>query len=1299
MIGFRKRICFDVALRASMCSLIYSNVVYSVDFNETFLADAQPSVQENLAETGHQVNFNNISIIELIRFVSKITNLNFIFEEGDLQFAVTLVSEEPISSQNIMSALAQILRVHQMNLLEQDNNVLIVRQGANVNQIPTIVSGDLPESAAGNAALVTRVFRIKNANINSIASVIRPMTSLGALVEISNETRQLIVTDITTNVDKIADLLTSLDAPHTPLDMESYACQNISPAELIVLTQMIISPFSEGNPVIFVPQADTNTIFIVSTPYLIERAIIIMEDLDIPPKETKIGQREALEKHVYIYQAINRTPDQLVSGLDQIEGQLSAAGPGNAALQDAINGVKVVENSSSLMFLVDEETKVRLQDLLSSLDTQAAPSSAKTSIYIYKIQSANEEQIELSLNQTANQIERTANPDQDLIDAINSMRWIKETNSLVFTGTDGALSYLKTILPTFDVSPSHSKAELTQAEAKSHFLLYSPQYLAGPDIQKQMEGIISNLRESGLADPSMLQALDSMKWESSSNTLIFTGDPKSLDKIRTIISNIDVQGTYAKGTQGAKGFYLYKLENNKGDTVIHELDALSTKIPLDTIKNQNVVDAIKKVEWVKSTNSLLITGQADAIEEIKTLIAEFDVPTGASTMGLKSNFIIYKPQYISALQLQGALKDTSQDLIDSGLSDPEMMQALTSMRYVAATDSIIFTGSPSALDKVKSLVAHIDSPGGAAAIQHIGKTTFIIYKIEYVTPDQLIASLKNFALQLPATTPIDKELIQSINTLRFIKETNSLLFTGSDETLERVGLLVQKFDNAALAPQEASVRAPSTYVIYNPRYLTGDDLIQVLSDFEQNLIHAGIRDEGLFDSINNLKWIDQTNSLLISGDADSIDKVQDLLKRFDVPGKESMATIESIDDVSFLVYKLQYHAGSDIQVALRQIAGNLKKSPNTTSTDTVSSDALTSAVESVQWIEVTNSLLASGQPDVLVKLKDLIENLDVPLKQVFIEVLVINTTLTNAQQIGLSWGGHAQFLNKFAAGTGNFPSSATGSSGLAPAGFATGLSALNATTTPTGGGSSPAVPFASAFDLGVVGDIIMNKGRSFISLGSLITALQTDATSTIVMNPKIIAQDNKQSNLFVGSNLPFTGATVTTVGANTQTTGNIEYRDIGVSLTITPILGDNDIVSLTITYDQTAEIGNTTNTTTLQLNGIPTSHTHMDTQVHVPNEHFVCLSGMIADNKNNFRTGIPCLGGLPVIGLLFSENDRSDAKSNIVIFMRPQIIKSYADYKKVTEHQEWLFKDQARVRVLKEQFDEGIDMVKTPENE
>jgi len=1354
----RKRCWYVYPICASLFPLIYSPIAYTADIEENLIA-ANVHSNIDVNKDTYTVNFNNVSIIEFIRFASKITNLNFVFEEGDLQFAVTVISEEAVSAKNVMAALSQVLRMHDLILLEQDGNVLITKS-KNVNQIPPIVSNDLPESHAANAALITRVFRLKNANVNTIAGIIRPMCSDSALIEVSAETRQLIVTDVTTNVEQIASLLTSLDAPHTPLDVETYVVKNIPPQDLIAMTHQILTPFTEGNPLILVPQNETNSIFVVSTPYLIERAMTVLEDLDLPAKPVVISRQSMAGKNIFLYKAVNRSIGELMRELTQVNQQLKNSGGTQTPLQAAIEGVQPIQDTNSLMFIAAPDTTASLKEILSSLDS---PSTGKTSFYIYKIQRAPQPQIEESLKLMAERLQTSPRPDGDLIDAIKSMRWIKETNSLVFVGTDLALKKLQEIVPTFDqVRPGQ------EAQAKSTFLIYNPQYRSGEELRSDLKDVGNNLKDSGLADPSFLQTLDSMKWVSSTNSLVFTGDPQSIERINAILKSLDVlavneasrvfiykphylsqdqiqnglnslipslkssnstsdqnlihaiqslhwnsetqsfmvatdattierlksllasiDSTQAPAGAIPRGFFLYKLQYADCEAVLEQLKNIAEKLPTNTLQNQNLIQTINKTECIPANNSLLITGPADAIDQEKTLIAEFDSKASLATA---QSFLIYKPKYLPPEEIEAALNDLASDLQASGLNDPALFQVLKTMHYVPQTSSLLFTGSQEGLDKIQTLINGIDTSTALGAIQHIGNLTFFLYKIQYASADKLTSSLKTFAQELKQTNVPDKQLADSINGVKWIKETNSLLFTGSNDTLERIEQVIKKFDIPSLAGPIPTERAATTFVIYNPKYLSGDELISILCDFMQNLMHSGVSDPSLFDAINNLKWIPKTSSLLISGDLQSVEKVQQLLVRFDVPGKEAITpSIESIDNTSFLVYKLQYHPGDDIQTALKQVSLSLGKG-------TSAPTALVDAIDSLQWIQVTNSLLCSGQQDVLVKLRDLIQNLDVPLRQVFIEVLVIETSLTNSQDFGLMWGGQAQYFNKATLGTGNFPTSLNSSQQGNPTPsttFPATLQGINATNTPKGG----QVPFVSGFDLGVIGDIIMHKGRSFISLGALVDALQIDQDSTILLNPKIITQDNRQSTIFVGTNVPYTGSIVTNSSNSTVSTSNIEYRDVGVNLTITPILGDGDVVTLDIVNDISEVIQQPSSTNSQVLTGILTSHTHMETRIHVPDNNFVALSGLINDSKTHFKSSVPCLGGIPVLGIFFSENARVANKQNVIIFVRPQIVKTYAEYKQITERQEWLYKDNARLQILKEEFDEGIDLVKVPENE
>jgi type II secretory pathway component GspD/PulD (secretin) len=909
------------------------------------------------------INFSNIGIIEYIRFVSKTLGANFIFDETDLQFNVTIVSEEPITSKNLLSALVQVLRIHGLTLLEQENNFLITKN-QNVSQIATVVSSDTPEKKVAGAPIVTRVFRIKNVPASSIATVIRPMMSASAIVEVANETRQLIVTDITTNVDKIATLLTSLDSPHTSLEMESYVAKNVTTDQLVTLATQILGPFLEGNPLLLVPQDGSNVIYIVSTPHLIEKAMSVLSDLDLMPGKGKSG--------------------------------------------------------------------------------------------------------------------RTLSPTQ--------------------------------------------------------FYIYQPKFREGEQITHALNDIAEKLKSTGLSDPDLFETIQGMRWSSEINSLLFAGTQKTLDRLKEMLAAVDEP---------------------------------MLKIP--------------------------------------------------------------------------------------GSSDSK--------------------------------------------IQRIGNISFLLYKPKLASPAQLMGSLKAISSDFQKANAEDKAFADAIHSMKLVKETGSILFTGTQQALEKVEALADKFDvpgASKLGLRDTDGLAPGTFVTYKPVHQTGEALIEILRDFEHNLIDSGVVDRGLFDAINNLKWIDRTNSLLISGDSTSIAKVQELLQKFDVSGGSSSSQIEMVEDTNFLVYKLQYHRGEELRDALRSVGADLSKNP------TPANQALLTAINSLEWIKITNSLLCTGPQETLVRLRELIQNLDVPMRQVFIEVLVVETSLANTQNFGLQWGSKLQFLNRTAAGMGNFPITAAPTQGggvpSASTGLVPGINAANGTTGPLAAN----IPFFQGFDLGVIGDIIWHNGKSFLSLGSLVNALQTDTDSTIILNPKIITQDNNNSTIFVGNNVPYVGSLINSTTSSQTAQTNIEYRDIGVSLSITPFIGSGDVITLDIVHDISEVQNNTTLSATVTqgtITGILTSHTNMSTRVSVPNKHFVVLSGMLQDSKTHFKSQIPCLGGLPVVGAAFQENDRLNSKANIIIFVRPHIIDSFDDYKGVTENQENLFKDQAVLPVLKEEFDAGIDMVKTAENE
>lgn len=131
---------------------------------------------------------------------------------------------------------------------------------------------------------------------------------------------------------------------------------------------------------------------------------------------------------------------------------------------------------------------------------------------------------------------------------------------------------------------------------------------------------------------------------------------RTIERLKALLAKIDSQ----EKAPSAKGFYLYKLQYVPCDTVKQELQNIAKRLTSNSLENQHLMQAIHKLECVKTNNALLITGTNEAIDQIKTLIAEFDVPTGVTVPALSQTF--------SSIKLNSFLQERSK--LPSMISPP-----------------------------------------------------------------------------------------------------------------------------------------------------------------------------------------------------------------------------------------------------------------------------------------------------------------------------------------------------------------------------------------------------------------------------------------------------------------------------------------------------------------------------------------------------------------------------------------------------------------------------------------------------
>ncbi len=1210
MIDYIKK--FPLVYTLFACSLLFAEedpVPFAMASSVRKTEEAVPRSEEE----GYTINYNTISMVEYLRFASKICNVNFIFNEADLGFSVSVVSDAPITSDNVMATLLQVLRIHGLSLLEQGNS-LVIHQTPDIVQMATLVTKKGEEKGA---PIVTRIFRASNVNAESIAGIIRPMISRGALLEVLPETKQIILTDVTASVNKVAALIEILDSPHNQLSVRAYTAVHNHPEYLIDLCNRIMAPFARGNPFLLVPQLAINEIFIVSTGELIDQTLALLQNLDVPPKKEIASQAKLKGENIFVYKTLHRSGDEILSGL-----------------------IKIAKN---------------LQD--------------------------------------------SGLPEGDLISVMRSAKLIAETHSITFVGSPQSLEKIKEFLATLDIPGEGAAIPLS-----NQFFIYKPMQHKGEYLVKSIREITHDLKSDNYHDPAFVRTLESMKYIQATNSLLFTGDPISLKRLEGLIGTLETRSE----VPAKPAYFIYKLQAASGEVVEEDLQRLAKTLKASDVKDEKVLSAIEKIRYVKETNSLLLTGDPNAIEELKVLIAEYDYPR-AEPEAPSSSFFLYKPQHQAAMQLEKSLRDLAANLKKAGLADRSFLSAIEGMKYVETTNSLIFTGSPDAIQKIQSLLKEVDTPPREhAPIQHIGQTTFLLYKLKAAGGAEIVSSIKTMTANLKAGKTADSEFLAALNSMKYVKETHSLLFTGTESALKKVQGIVEQFDVSSLAPAPTEPEKPmqagqSNFYLYKPTAVPAMDLEKLLNDFAGNLRSSGLTDPELFSAISSMRYVAASQSLVFTGTPKALKQLEELAKAFDVPsnatGKIAAPAAESpiqgIDNTSFLVYKLQFHKGDEIQAALKQISKDLLQ------TGTSVNQNLLNSINSVQWLNVTNSLLISGDQDTLTRLKELIKNLDIPLKQVFIEILVIETTLSNALLFGLEWGGNYNFNNRFGASMFNTTPGINQQNPQLDQ-FVQKLSGLTPPAPPTPIGNIPPV---SGFDLGVIGEVIKHNGNTFLTIGSLLTALQADTETSIITSTKLLGQDGQTSSIFSGSNIPFTGSFVnnTTTGA-TILTSNIEYRDIGVNLTITPVLGNSDIVTLDISLDRSQTATDITGQSQLNFqsqtaNGIITSKTTMQTTVHVPDRNFLVLSGFVNNSNTKVNQGIPCLGGLPIIGAAFSQQNSTVSTQNIVIFLRPYITNSIDDMRRLTADQENFFRDLAGTPFLEQNYNEAVELIKTIDDE
>ena len=289
----------------------------------------------------------------------------------------------------------------------------------------------------------------------------------------------------------------------------------------------------------------------------------------------------------------------------------------------------------------------------------------------------------------------------------------------------------------------------------------------------------------------------------------------------------------------------------------------------------------------------------------------------------------------------------------------------------------------------------------------------------------------------------------------------------------------------------------------------------------------------------------------------------------------------------------------------------------------------------------SNSLIIMASPADQQNLMQVIKQLDKRRRQVFVEAVIAEVSLSRLEDLGVQWGLIGGGSNGTVSVAGMYDPLNT---------FSPLLSALTAMK--NGGFNIPSL------------------SGTAVNFTVVMKALQEVGALNVLSTPTILTSDNKEAEIFVGENVPFLTQTSLTTGGVSQQ--SIERKDTGITLRLTPQISEGEFVRLDI-YQEISDIKKDITIGTGSTDRITTKRS-AKTSVVVKNEETVSIGGLIQEKDNSTEDKVPLLGSIPGLGWAFKSKSNSKSRTNLLILLTPHIVRDSVDMRKISDAQQQRFK-------------------------
>lgn len=597
---------------------------------------------------------------------------------------------------------------------------------------------------------------------------------------------------------------------------------------------------------------------------------------------------------------------------------------------------------------------------------------------------------------------------------------------------------------------------------------------------------------------------------------------------------------------------------------------------------------------------------------------------------------ILRRQFLVDPRVRGAITLYSEEPLSPGEAYLNFLAALRGLGFTVVEVQGLFKIVPEADAKLQAGTVAI----GDATVRRGDQVLTQIFRLNHENANNLV--------------PVLRPLITPNNTINANPGNNTLVITDYADNLQRIGQIIAAMDVPAAGDVE----------VIQLKYAVANDIAPLIQRLTDSAPAAGGVAAGAAATLAapTILIDARSNSLIVrSPNAARMASIRSLVAKLDTQPQGSAATgniwvihLKNADATKLAaVLRAAFSAaggggggaGGGSGVMASPLGANPAGAAGTANTGAaapITASAGPSTGGFIQADPSTNSLIITAPEPLYRQVRAMIEQLDERRAQVYIESLIVEVTGDNAADLGFQWQG---IINNRVVGGTNF-----GSNG----------NLLQIDLAQASGNVGAGLSLGEGLNVGLVRNFFGSVG-----LAAIARALQSQSNTNIASTPNLVTLDNEEAKIIVGSNVPFvTGQFTNTGTATTSPFQTIERKDVGITLRIRPQIGENGTIRMQI-FQESSSLSSQVAPGTSNA-GPSTNKRSIESNVVVDDGQILVLGGLIEDRYTDNRSQVPLLGDIPYLGALFRSESRSKTRTNLMVFLRPVVMRDAATANKLS---------------------------------